>query len=238
VIDKGGLGIDTLFQVELIWAPVGKSNTIDVSSAGGLIGIDTNLSERYLNVFNIPGIGFRSFSVENFVNVIGTNNRDYLEGTSGNNFLDGRGGNDGIFGQAGNDTLIGGSGSEYIVGGTGTDRLLGTDGASRGREEVDDLQGDSGNDRFVFGDRTGSYYKFNGTTDFVGIRDFSVGDRIELGLRETYRTQRTDRGFQLFVVTGGVNEFVANVNTTSFIQLPTGNFTIASGQVRACFIGA
>lgn len=237
-IDKGGFGRDSLFLIERIIAAPGRANTIDASTAMGTASIDAQVGANFVNVDNIPGLGRRGFVVENFVNVIGTNNRDNLAGSAGANFLDGRGGNDGVFGLEGNDTLIGGSGTDYVVGGTGNDRLTGTDASSRGRADVDDLQGDAGNDRFVLGDRSGSYYKFNGNSDRVGIRDFSNGDLIELGLGETYRTERTGSGFQLFTVTGGSRDLIANVSTTSSANLPTGNFTIASGQVRGSFIGA
>ena len=237
-INKGQFGQDTLFQVDRIIAPVGQANTIDASSTNGPTSIDTQLALNFSNVRDIPGLGLRTFTLENFVNVIGTPNRDNIDGNDLSNFLNGGAGNDGVFGRGGNDNLFGGAGSDFVVGGTGNDRINGTDAFARGRGEIDDLQGDSGNDRFVLGDRSGSYYKGSGRNDFVQIRDFSTGDAIDLGLGEVYRTTRTTNGFELFSVTGGTNDFIARVITTSFVSLPVANFTIVSGQRIGPFIGA
>ncbi len=235
---KGSAGTDRLIQVENIIAPVGQINTIDASSAGGNISIEINLAGRYFNVAGIPGISLLSIGASNFVNAIGSSGNDYLTGTAANNFLDAGSGNDGIDGGAGNDTLIGCAGSDYLIGNRGADRINGTNSFFRGAGEVDDLQGDAGNDRFIFGDRSGSYYKSNGSADWVGIRDFSTGDRIELGLGEVYRADRTSFGFELYITTGGVNELIGRVNTTYSVSLPTGNFAVNSGQTRGVFIGA
>lgn len=240
VLHKGALGTDELNSIERIVAPTGKTNTIDLSTAGSAIHVDTNLGEKYLNVFNFPGSGFRSFGVENFVNVIGTQNAsgDYIEGTAANNLFEGRGGDDALFGNGGRDTLIGGAGSEYIVGGAGSDRLIGSDSASRGRGEVDDLEGGADADRFVLGDRSGAFYKFGGSSDYAQIRDLSSSDRIELSPAEVYRAERVGQGFSLYVVTGGSRDLIGSVNLTSAVTLPQNSFSIASGQTLSVFVGA
>lgn len=238
VLLKGSSGTDKLIQVDNIWAPVGQINTVDASSATGDISAEINLAGKYFNIVGIPGIPILSIGIDNFVNAFGTSNHDYLTGTAANNFLDSGSGNDGIDGGAGNDTLIGCSGNDYLIGNRGADRIIGTNSYFRGAGEVDDLQGDAGNDRFVFGDRNGSFYKANGAVDYVGIREFSTGDRIELGLGEVYRADRTSYGFDLYVTTGNTNEFISRVTTTSLVSLPSGNFAVTSGQTRGIFIGA
>lgn len=235
---KGSLGTDQLIQVERIIAPSGQINTIDASLATGDVSIEINLAGNYFNVSGIPGIPILSVGIRNFVNAFGTDNDDYLMGSNGNNFLDAGTGNDGIDGGAGNDILIGCSGNDYLTGNRGADRIIGTNSYFRGAGEVDDLQGDAGNDRFVLGDVDGSYYTSHSGEDYAGIRDFSIGDRIELGIGETYQAERTDFGFNLYATTGGGNEFIAAVTTTSFVNLPIGSFTINSGQIRGIFIGA
>lgn len=106
VINKGASGTDQLLSVERIIGASGQANTID-GSAGGSSSLDTNLGSNSLTVRNIPGIGNRSFTVENFVNVIGTSQGDNITGSSGNNVIEGRGGADTFGGSAGNDTIAG-----------------------------------------------------------------------------------------------------------------------------------
>lgn len=50
--------------------------------------------------------------MKNFVNVIGTNQKDTITGDAADNQLSGSGGNDIIRGSAGNDTLNGGDGTD------------------------------------------------------------------------------------------------------------------------------
>jgi Ca2+-binding RTX toxin-like protein len=114
VINKGGFGQDTLNQVERIVANPQFANTIDASSATGTPSVEINLGGNFLNISNIPGIGFRGFVVENFVNAIGTNNNDTLTGSARNNSLQGRGGDDFFNATAGNDTLDGGIGFDTV----------------------------------------------------------------------------------------------------------------------------
>lgn len=238
MIEKGQAGQDTLFLMERIIGAANQTNTIDASTTPGGASIDVQLQNNFLRARDIPRLGIRDFWVENFRNVTGTQSRDNIDGNGANNVLNGLGGNDGVFGRGGNDILFGGAGTDFVVGGEGDDVINGTDSTSRGQSEIDDLEGGTGNDRFVFGDRSGSYYKFNGVNDVVGIRDFSSGDVIQLGLGETYRTVSRNGGFDLFVVTGGANDLIARVNTTPSVSLPTGNFTVSSGQRLGSFIGA
>jgi Ca2+-binding RTX toxin-like protein len=247
---KGTQGTDSLTFVEKVIGAAGRVNVIDGSSATGGISFDVSLKESFLAVFNIPGLGQRNFFTDNFVNIIGTQGNDFLEGDSGNNVLDGQGGDDGIFASNGADTLIGGSGNDFVVGQGGNDRVNGTSSIARGASEIDTLSGDGGNDRFIVGDRVGSFYKattftsdfdssgFGGFAQVANIQDFSTRDLIEVGIGETYLAVRTARGFDLYVSNSGRFDGVAVVNTTSFINLPTGNFSLASGQALGVFVGA
>lgn len=248
---KGSLGTDSLFLVDRVIGAAGKANVIDGSTAGGGISFDVSLQDGFLAVFNIPGLGDRTFFTQNFANIIGTQSNDFLGGNSGNNQLDGQGGDDGIFAGNGADTLTGGSGGDFLSGQGGNDRLNGTSGTARGRNEIDTLSGDSGNDRFVLGDGSGAFYKattfsspdfdafgFGGFNQVANILDFSARDRIELGTGETYLAVRTLEGFDLYVSNSGRFDGIASVVTTSFIDLPTGNFSLASGQTSGIFIGA
>ncbi|HEY9605288.1 MAG TPA: calcium-binding protein, partial [Allocoleopsis sp.] len=125
---KGSLGTDSLINIERIVAPIGKTNVIDASSTTGGASLTVNLASNSLKVNGIPGIGSLSFTVENFVKVIGTSNSDSLTGNTKNNTLDGRAGNDTLSGGAGNDTLLGGDGNDYLDGGTGYDSMSGGTG--------------------------------------------------------------------------------------------------------------
>lgn len=128
VMSKGSLGTDSLLDMDRIVAPVGKTNTIDASSATGGASLTVNLGSNSVKVNGIPGIGSLSFTVENFVKVIGTSNNDSLTGNTKNNTLDGRAGNDTLSGGSGNDTLLGGDGNDYLDGGTGFDSMSGGTG--------------------------------------------------------------------------------------------------------------
>lgn len=191
----GGQGTDTISEIERIIGASGKTNVIDANSSTGGASISVNLANNNLTV-NIPTIGRRSFTVENFVNVIGTAEDDSITGNSGNNRLEGRDGDDTLNGRGGNDRLIGGAGN---------DRLTGANTSSGfGRGEIDTLTGGSGDDIFVLGAViNGSDVVFyndansstGGTGDYALITDFGFAgdtfsrgeDRIQLaGSRSNY----------------------------------------------------
>lgn len=238
VIDKAGLGTDQLFKVERIIGNANKFNEIDASTAGGSISIDMNLGQNSLLVKDVPGIGSLNLTVIEFDSVVGTDNADKIIGNQFSNLVYGISGNDSISGGAGDDTLVGCDNNDVVNGQAGNDRLLGTDANTSGFGEADTVIGGTGNDRFVVGFSGGSFYKFNGTTDRMKINDFSTGDLIEVGLGETYRTARTTAGFNLFAFRDGVKDLIAQVTTTSSINLPQGDFTIAAGQTQGIFTAA
>jgi Ca2+-binding RTX toxin-like protein len=201
-VGKGTAGTDRLFSVEQIIAPAGFSNTINASSpSSSPTSISVNLASNSLFVNNIPGLGTLSFSTINFVNVIGTSKADSISGNSLNNRLEGGAGNDFIFGAGGNDLLIGGTGNDFIDGGTENDTLLGNSGndtllGGTGNDvlngygftfgEIDTLSGGSGQDRFILGDRSQTFYK--DSSSFAIITDFraSDGDKIVLNGNDFY----------------------------------------------------
>lgn len=253
-IGEGNSSGGQLQSIEKIVGAAGQQNTIDGSNSTGGASFDINLGANRLTVNNIPDIGSISFTVENFVNVKGTPFDDSIIGSGGGNTLDGFGGNDSLTGGLGNDTLLGGDGNDILQGTT--------DAPTVSSNEQDVLTGGSGSDRFILGNASGSFYKFAGDNDFAQITDFSSGDQIQLGTGDVYNVQRNDAGFDVFVVTNGVRDLIAdvtvitgmgtatNTNTAGFLAasdttavsvldtLPEGNFQLTSGQTLGNFVGA
>ena len=89
--------------------------------------------------------------------------------------------------------------------------MNGTDASLRGAGEQDILTGGNGRDRFVLGDRNGSFYIDEGDNDFAEIVDFSFGDIIEFGRGGTYTFESNQSGSDLFVQSGGEKELVAKI---------------------------
>lgn len=228
-INKGGLGFDRLFGVERIVGSRGFANWIDGLGGTGRESFNVDLVANRLTVNGLPGIGSFPFTVFNFFNVRGTNNSDSLAGNNFGNSLDGAAGNDVLTGRGGHDTL---------VGGTGSDVLNGTDGSFRGNREFDRLTGGFDRDLFVLGDRFGSYYRNGVASDFAQITDLNFNDFIQLGAGDVYRAVRDVSGFDLFVARNGGFDLIADVRTSFFTRLPSGNFWLASGQVFGNFVGA
>lgn len=117
VIKKEDGTKDQLISVENIIANTALSNnTIDASTAGASVSINVNLQSKSLKVFGIPGVPANplKFKVQNFDNVIGTNQNDRIAGDSQSNILSGGGGNDTLIGGVGRDTLAGGDGTDTV----------------------------------------------------------------------------------------------------------------------------
>ncbi|MEO0801101.1 MAG: calcium-binding protein, partial [Cyanobacteria bacterium J06642_2] len=175
LINKGSAGTDQILNIETIVGAEDRDNTIDGSTGtSGVTSFEVDLSAQSLTVRDIPVLGDQSFTVENFVRVIGTSNADDITGDGGDNFLDGEGGGD---------ILIGGGGDDRLRGRSGDDTLVGVDptSATPGAGEVDRLVGDNGADTIVLGDGTNVFYSFSGNGDFADIRGFVSGtDTIEL----------------------------------------------------------
>lgn len=220
-VSKGRLGVDQLDSVERVVGASRLANTIAGSTGSGRASFNINLGSNQLVVNNVPFLGTLNFTVENFVNVIGTPNSDRITGNRLANFLDGF---------SGDDILVGGGGNDTLIGNAGNDVLVGTDNTARGVREIDRLAGGSGPDAFVLGDRRGSYYRFGGGSDYAIITDFSSNDLMVLGAGESFQARRTSVGFNLFVVRSGTFDLIANVRTTAFILLPNGTIQLDPGQ--------
>ena len=113
-VNKGGLGTDTFKDfVESIKATTRANDWIDAST-GSTASIDVNLASQSLKVSGLPGVGTKTFNVQNFEHVKGSNTNDRIQGDSKANILIGNGGNDVMTASAGNDTYTFGSGYDTI----------------------------------------------------------------------------------------------------------------------------
>ena len=122
VVTKGTAGIDQLIGIEKIIGATGQVNIIDASTATGTATINANLATQSLIVnTGVTTFPTLSFTVTNFVNVIGTANNDIITGDNGNNTLIGNGGNDTLSGGNGDDSFIGGTGNDSLDGGANID---------------------------------------------------------------------------------------------------------------------
>ncbi|MFN6153587.1 MAG: lectin-like protein [Dolichospermum sp.] len=122
VVTKGTAGTDQLIGVEKIIGATGQINIIDASTATGTATINANLATNSLVVnTGVATFPTLSFTVTNFVNVIGTANNDIITGDNGNNTLIGNGGNDTLSGGNGDDSFIGGTGNDSLDGGANID---------------------------------------------------------------------------------------------------------------------
>ncbi|EAW37702.1 calcium-binding protein [Lyngbya sp. PCC 8106] len=161
VVDKGNAGQDQIENIEAIIGANGQDNIIDGTvSGGGTSAFDIDLSEESLTVTNIPGLGDVNFTVENFVNVIGTSNTDTITGDSNENEFGGSRGNDSYDGKGGNDTVdysdLGQAvtlerGGVVNKGSAGTDRIVNIEtviGATGQDNAIDGSTGISGQTSF------------------------------------------------------------------------------------------
>lgn len=112
VIQKGVIGTDTFRDFfETVIGARGQTNIIDATTGSTNVSIVADLSKERLEI-RVVGSPPIIVSVKNFVNVIGTNQKDTVTGNAVDNELSGSGGNDIIRGSAGNDTLNGGDGTD------------------------------------------------------------------------------------------------------------------------------
>jgi len=116
VVTKGTAGTDQLIGIEKIIGATGQVNIIDASTATGTATINANLATQSLIVnTGVATPSTLSFTVTNFVNVIGTANNDIITGDNGNNSLIGNGGNDSLNGGGGDDQIFGDVTSPYFA---------------------------------------------------------------------------------------------------------------------------
>jgi len=125
----------------------------------------------------------------------------------------------------GNDIITGTAAGEVITG-------IPTGSSLRGRGSRDELTGGGGDDIFALGDSNGAYYDDGlsanrGTADLAVIKDFSVGDRIQLwgdntkytlvsALNAGIRGVRIDLNPQ---TPGGLGEAIGFVQTATLASL-------------------
>lgn len=250
VLSNGSPNNSQIEKIEIIIGAIGQANTIDASSSRGGVSLDVNLEKQRLTVKDVPGLGIQEFTVENFVNLIGTPEADNLIGSKADNR---------IRGLKGDDNLGGNGGSDFLSGDRGNDTLTGTDGISRGVGELDVLKGGAGIDLYILGDENGSFYQEAGNRDLARIRDFSFGEQIQLGADETYNIERDGSQLKVFLTTESQNELIADVRivTSSIAEsrtrsiesiepigntflngVPEGEFTISAGETIDIFVGA
>jgi Ca2+-binding RTX toxin-like protein len=250
VLDNQGPQTSQLVNMETIIGASGKQNTIDASDVTTDLGatLNVNLGTNKLTINKIPNLGTQNFTVQNFVNVNGTQNNDRIIGNNQNNIINGAGGNDVLNGSGGNDILTGAGGNDAIAGGSGKDTLSGTDSSARGAGELDNLRGAAGTDKFILGDASGAFYEGQGDSDFAKINDFGSGEQIQLGSGDTYEIERGSGTFKVFVTTDGAKDLIADVsfsssssNARTFTDVLTGvpedDFSIASGENVGIFVG-
>lgn len=185
-VGKGTAGVDKIVSVDNVIGAIGQFNTIDASSGNsGIVSINVDLSINSLVVNDIPGIGTIGLGVQNFIDVVGTTQNDFIAGDFQNNILNGNSGDDFLFGNSGNDVMIGGKGSDIVLGGSGSDTLIGgsgndfLNGFGFTLGEFDVIEGGSGADVFALGDANTPYYLDAG---YATITDFNYleGDKIQV----------------------------------------------------------
>ncbi len=157
VVDKGNAGTDQIENIEVIVGATGEDNVIDGTVSGGATSaFDIDLSAESLIVTGIPVLGDINFTVENFVNVIGTSNTDTIVGNSSDNLFGGSEGNDTLDGGSGDDTADYSDLGQAITleragfinkGSAGTDQILNLEtiiGATGEENAIDGSTGTSG----------------------------------------------------------------------------------------------
>lgn len=200
VVNKGTAGVDQVVDVETIIGNASFFNTIDASTGDSTtVSLDVDLAINNLTVNGIPGLGSQIFTVENFIDVVGTTQDDSISGDSLDNILDGNAGNDIVFGADGDDLIFGNLGDDALGGGSGNDEVFGGSGNDLmiGSTGNDLMEGGTGSDIVDYGlvdsgitlEATGIINKgsagvdqmFNvetiiGNADFINTIDGSTGD--------------------------------------------------------------
>lgn len=136
-LDKGDLGTDTLGTfdvaageiavVETVIGDKGEQNVVDSTSVQGAVATDVNLATgAYTGTIVEDTGGFSagdtfSLTLENFVDVLGSDNDDQIVGSRQDNLLTGAAGEDVIEGGSGEDTINGGTDDDVLTGGSGAD---------------------------------------------------------------------------------------------------------------------
>ena len=160
VINKGSLGIDQIVNIETVIGTAGKANTIDGSVSGEFISFDIDLSKDKLIVKDIPNSNNVTFTLENFVNVIGTAENDTITGNAKDNVINGFDGQDILTGGAGADTFVLGEGGNVFY----------ADAALGDIVSIEDFV--SGEDKIQLTGSLNDYSFLNlGSTNFIALDD-------------------------------------------------------------------
>jgi len=217
VITKGAFGTDTIANMERIVGAAGFLNTVDgtiAAPATQTTSFVANLAAGTLTVNGIPGIVTASFTVLNFVNVIGTNNSDAITGSAVANVLTGAGGNDLLNGGDGDDQLFGGAGADALNGGAGFDIALYLTATSKVTVNLSNLAlntGDAAGDSYV------SIERIQGTNFDDRLIGFNAADDL-----------RAEGG----------NDFLSGGNGNDILGGGTGNDSILGGAGNDSLLGA
>jgi Ca2+-binding RTX toxin-like protein len=228
--------------MEKIVGDAGKANAIDGTvtvpsngtvPVGGTVSFDINLGT---NILKLIGLGPTPvpFTVENFVNVIGTSNNDTIVGSEAANDIKGAEGADSIDGGGGADTLWGNQGADTINGGGGADTLWGNEGADRliGGEGADSLRGGGGTDTFVFSlfskevDKVIDFFSIESVV-LEGAGFFGFNGEIFTGSRlDSMVGVSQNKGGHVLMVTENGSLLSLEFDGTLFAQLTTDGFNL------------
>jgi len=221
VVTKGTAGTDQLIGIEKIIGATGQVNIIDASTATGTATINANLATQSLIVNTGVAIpSTLSFTVTNFVNVIGTANNDIITGDNGNNILMGNGGNDTVSGGNGDDSFIGGTGNDSLDGGANIDTAnYSTIGQAITLKPTGEVtKGTAGTDQLV------NVEKIIGATGLTNIIDASTATGTAT-INANLATQ------SLIVNTGVATPSTLSFTVTNFVNvIGTANNDIITGD--------
>lgn len=123
-------------------------------------------------------------------------------------------GNDNLLGGWGDDTLLSGNGNDNLLGGWGNDQLLGWEG---GTNEIDQLNGGSGADRYFLGTSDSVFYISSGNNDYAKIDNLEADDKIQIkGTADNYSLGSASAVFgnraSVGIFTNSGTELIAVVN--------------------------
>ncbi len=150
------------------------------------------------------------------VDLIGTDEADYLSGNVTNDILSGMGGNDSLRGRAGDDKLLGGAGSDQLDGGAGSDTLDGGIGA-------DTMIGGSGNDLYVVDDVG------DGVTEEAGLGVDTVQSSISYALGANVENLTLAGSAAINGTGNSLNNIIVGNTAANVLAGGTGNDTYVVG---------
>ena len=131
-------------------------------------------------VSNIDVTGFEGEGLD----IIGTENADFLFGTNDGELINGLSGDDAISASDGDDLIRGGSGADTIGGGAGDDLILGEGAADLifAYDGDDQIDGGAGGDIIYSGEGSDTIFGGKGTDSFVfDLEDFEDGSVDTIG---------------------------------------------------------